>query len=391
MKISLRAAMGLWAALCASGCDMDVAPLPQAQVAYNACADSHNDKRTGLSGQWAFVSGWNGQDSTCYWHWGEQFAAQSIEAARARCAKDYPNCFTFSTSKGLSDWAKAIADNGGHAAASMRVYELSEEDLAYRACTAEYNSRRGSFTKGWAFVSGVDGVASYCYWSWNYDTAAAAEQSALGTCKSRDPKCFVYATSEGVERWAKAVSDRLGGVASSGGGGAAAAAAAAANCDPKKEPAQRIEGCTAFIDKGEGGDERLALAFLIRGTGYLDKQDLHRGLADLNEAVRRNPDFWQALYQRGQLYRERADFGDAARDLGRAASLLDAELAAKPSEDLRSASADIHRALAALEGERKIETMWVDYLKDLQADGPGAFANWSGPPYDLYVSNHRLP
>lgn len=391
MKIGLRALMLLATALCVSGCDLDETPLPQAQVAYNACADSHNEKRTGLSGQWAFVSGWNGQQSSCYWHWGEQFAAQSIEAARAACKKEYPNCFTFSTSKGLSAWAKAIADNGGHAAPSLQVYELSEEDLAYRACTSEYNSRRASFTKGWAFVAGVDGVVSECYWSWNYDSANAAEQSALGSCKAHDPRCFVYATSEGVERWAKAVSDRLGGVASSGSGGAAAAAAAAANCDPKKEPAQRIEGCSAFIAQGEGGDERLALAFYIRGTGYLDTQDLHRGLADLNEAIRRNPSFWLALYQRGQLYRERADFGDAARDLERAGALVDAELAAKPSDDLRSMSTAIHQALAALDGERKIETMWVDYLKDLQADGPGAFANWSGPPYDLYESNHRLP
>src|SRR6185312_7662194 len=34
---------------------------------------------------------------------------------------------------------------------------------------------------------------------------------------------------------------------------------------------------------------------------------------------------------------------------------------------------------------RRINLMWASYLKEIQADGPEAFPNWSGPPYDLFV------
>jgi uncharacterized protein YraI len=34
---------------------------------------------------------------------------------------------------------------------------------------------------------------------------------------------------------------------------------------------------------------------------------------------------------------------------------------------------------------RRNNLLWASYLKEIQADGPEAFPNWSGPPYDLFV------
>jgi uncharacterized protein YraI len=34
---------------------------------------------------------------------------------------------------------------------------------------------------------------------------------------------------------------------------------------------------------------------------------------------------------------------------------------------------------------RRVDLIWASYLKEIQADGPDAFPNWSGPPYDLFV------
>jgi len=34
---------------------------------------------------------------------------------------------------------------------------------------------------------------------------------------------------------------------------------------------------------------------------------------------------------------------------------------------------------------RRVDLLWASYLKEIQPDGPDAFSNWPGPPYDLFV------
>lgn len=83
----------------------------QADVAYDACQPSYNQKSDTLEGKWAFVSGVDDDGhSSCYWSWKSASAAEASNSAYNDCRKKYATCFVFATSDGPSDWVQRKSD-----------------------------------------------------------------------------------------------------------------------------------------------------------------------------------------------------------------------------------------------------------------------------------------
>lgn len=83
--------------------------------------------------------------------------------------------------------------------------------------------------------------------------------------------------------------------------------------------------------------------------------------------------------QRFDLEKLARAIGTSMDDVGNAGEWTGAEPvseAATPASLSREAVAELNN---------RLDKMWADYLKGLQADGPAAYPNWSGPPYDIFV------
>src|SRR4051794_36825510 len=86
--------------------------------------------------------------------------------------------------------------------------------------------------------------------------------------------------------------------------------AAAAADDPSWHPCgggrgapdQRGAACTAVIDGKTERGRRLAGAYCTRGHGLTENRALDRALADLDEAVRLDPEFACAYTNRGRVH-----------------------------------------------------------------------------------------
>src|SRR5262249_1621776 len=83
----------------------------------------------------------------------------------------------------------------------------------------------------------------------------------------------------------------------------------------------QISGCTAAIQSGRWSGKRLATAFLNRATAYDEKKDDDRAIADLNEAIRLNPQFAGAFNNRGVTFRGRKDYDRSVADFSEAIRL----------------------------------------------------------------------
>ncbi len=112
---ALLAAVAGLAGLALSGCDSDGSGeyLSEAQLAYNACVDSYNDKFRDLTGNKAIVSGVDNGRTHCFWTWNNDSVDGAIERAMANCRSRMPKCFLYATNLGHSSWSQAIAGNGG--------------------------------------------------------------------------------------------------------------------------------------------------------------------------------------------------------------------------------------------------------------------------------------
>lgn len=101
--------------LALSGCDSEDSgkSLSEAQLAYNVCVDSFNDKFRGFTGNKAIVSGVDNGRTECFWTWNNASVDGAIERATASCRAKMAGCFLFATNLGLSSWSQAISSNGG--------------------------------------------------------------------------------------------------------------------------------------------------------------------------------------------------------------------------------------------------------------------------------------
>jgi tetratricopeptide (TPR) repeat protein len=76
---------------------------------------------------------------------------------------------------------------------------------------------------------------------------------------------------------------------------------AAADC-AGGDPAKGIPACTRIIERAGEPSDRLADAYNNRGKLYVVQNQIERALADLNEALRRNPRHADARHNRGAAY-----------------------------------------------------------------------------------------
>jgi tetratricopeptide (TPR) repeat protein len=75
---------------------------------------------------------------------------------------------------------------------------------------------------------------------------------------------------------------------------------------------QRITGCTLVIQAGTETQARLATANNNRGFAYSAKGDFDRALTDLSQAIKINPNYAVAYYDRGIIYYDRREYGKHA-------------------------------------------------------------------------------
>ena len=79
-------------------------------------------------------------------------------------------------------------------------------------------------------------------------------------------------------------------------------------------PDDRIAACTWAIEAGSNDGRAQARAFLGRAWAFADKGDLDRAIADLGEAIQRDPDQRVARISRGQLLFKKQDWDRAIDD-----------------------------------------------------------------------------
>jgi tetratricopeptide (TPR) repeat protein len=83
----------------------------------------------------------------------------------------------------------------------------------------------------------------------------------------------------------------------------------------------QLQGCTRAIESGKFRGKDLAWAYIDRGSVYDYKRDFGRAIADLDEAIRLDPNAVAAYQNRAASYRNSGQLDRALADLDRAAQL----------------------------------------------------------------------
>ena len=97
-------------------------------------------------------------------------------------------------------------------------------------------------------------------------------------------------------------------------------AGSAEDCSQSADQSLRIKACTQFILENPRSNN-LALAYTFRGAAYSASGDNVRAMADFNEALKRNPDLYEAVYERGIGYARMRDNQRMLQDTERAVQL----------------------------------------------------------------------
>jgi tetratricopeptide (TPR) repeat protein len=85
--------------------------------------------------------------------------------------------------------------------------------------------------------------------------------------------------------------------------------------------AVQIEGCTRAINSGKYSGKNLVWAYINRGSVYDYQRDFEHAIADLDEAIRLDPDAIAAYQNRAASYRNSGQLERALADLNRAAQI----------------------------------------------------------------------
>ncbi|MEO6104018.1 MAG: tetratricopeptide repeat protein [Pseudoxanthomonas sp.] len=159
---------------------------------------------------------------------------------------------------------------------------------------------------------------------------------------------------------------------------AGASAALIQDCaDAKADTASVIEACTGLLASVSSDDAFRELAYFNRARAYAARQESDEAKADLDQALRINPDNAQAYALRGALHGSKGELEDAIADFDRAISL-------DPS-DIRTM---INRGTArerSGEYSRSIE----DYDRVI-AQAPKEAAAWGGRCWTRAVAGIQL-
>jgi tetratricopeptide (TPR) repeat protein len=73
--------------------------------------------------------------------------------------------------------------------------------------------------------------------------------------------------------------------------------------DATREVGLQIKGCTALIQSGQWSEKYVAFAYNIRGNAYQANGDFDRAIADYSDAIRLDPVYVFAHFDRSNEYR----------------------------------------------------------------------------------------
>jgi tetratricopeptide (TPR) repeat protein len=122
------------------------------------------------------------------------------------------------------------------------------------------------------------------------------------------------------------------------------------------KPDDRVSACTVVIDAKTETGRKLAAAYCNRGEGLTDKSQLDAAFADLNEAVRIDPNYPCAYANRGRVYVLRGDPDRAMTDYNEAIRLDPGfALAYSNRGNAHFLKGDLDRALADFNAAIKLE------------------------------------
>jgi tetratricopeptide (TPR) repeat protein len=104
-------------------------------------------------------------------------------------------------------------------------------------------------------------------------------------------------------------------------GGAAAAETPEAQRCFSHDPEVAIAGCTAMLQSGHETQEHITRAFSNRGGAYIRKGQYDRAIQDLDQAIRRDPNYALAFQSRGTAYSLKGQYERAIGDFNQAIRL----------------------------------------------------------------------
>lgn len=82
----------------------------------------------------------------------------------------------------------------------------------------------------------------------------------------------------------------------------------------EREPDRVISGCALALESGSLAKRERVGIYINRGNAYGKKGDFDHAIADYGEAIRIDPNSWDAYYDRGITYKEMGDFDRAIAD-----------------------------------------------------------------------------
>jgi lipoprotein NlpI len=177
------------------------------------------------------------------------------------------------------------------------------------------------------------------------------------------------------------------------------------------DPAVAIPACTGIIEANGETQEDMAVAYHNRAFAWHHKGDLDRAIADYDEAIELNPNFYSAYAGRANVY---ASMGELDRAIADRDFAFDLELTARQTNlhffylgvlhfrkgDLLSAAADFATVpLSFGESKYPYAALWEEIaLRRLGLPGELATARaeldryeWPAPIVDFYLGEISLP
>lgn len=119
------------------------------------------------------------------------------------------------------------------------------------------------------------------------------------------------------------------------------------------EPDKAIEDFTRGIE----ADPEKANAYYYRGTAHMAKEDYEKALADMSCAIELKPDYSAAIFARGMAEVSLGKTEEGATDIKTA--MTHAEAGVQGFADTYGWRTQVEKVIAALEGERRPETMML--------------------------------
>jgi tetratricopeptide (TPR) repeat protein len=160
-----------------------------------------------------------------------------------------------------------------------------------------------------------------------------------------------------------------------------------ADCSQTEDISRKISGCTELLRRPQLRAIAEAAVYSSRGTAYLRDNRADLAQDDFDHSIRLNPNDWRPYFGRGELRELQHKQDAAAKDYDRAEQITEAD--PKPAEvDIVKRLRDWLEKYERYSYD-KLAARWEKYLQEIQSDGD--YANWSGKPYDLYLSHHNFP